>query len=110
MKVNAMKDFITFYEETNNSPYPGMGGKEDIYKSWCEVYEPSTKDIQLSNLETSTVNVTVIIRNVFPEFVPDVSNTFIIDTGMYKGTEFNIKSVAPKEQNTLKIVGSKLWE
>lgn len=110
MRANAMKDYIKFTEVTNNGPYPGMGGKEVIYECWCEVYEPSTKDIQLSALETSTVNVTVIFRNPFPHYVPDVGNTFSIETGMYKGTEFNIKNVAPKEANTMKIVGSKIWE
>lgn len=110
MRANSMKDYIKFQEVTNNSPYPGMGGKQVIYESWCEVYEPSTKDIQLSSLETESTNVTVVIRNVFPEFVPDVGNTFVITTGMYRDTEFNIKNVAPKEQNTMKIVGSKLWE
>ncbi|OEK41303.1 hypothetical protein ASS88_01450 [Staphylococcus saprophyticus] len=110
MRANSMKDYIVFYLEGESGPYPGMGGQKEVYKSWAEVYEPSQKDVQLGNLETSTVNVTVIIRNSFPEFVPDVNNTFTIETGLYEGTEFSIKNVAPKEQNTMKIVGSKLWD
>lgn len=110
MKASAMKDYIKIYSETNESPYPGMGGEELINESWAEVYEPSQKDIQLNSLETSTVNVTVIIRNPFPEFVPSVENTFTLETGMYRGTKFNIKNVSPKDQYTLKIVGSKIWE
>ncbi|EHT6215624.1 head-tail adaptor protein [Staphylococcus pseudintermedius] len=111
MRVNAMKDYIKFQKVTNNSPYPNMGGiKEVVYEAWCEVYEPSTKDIQLSSLETESTNITVIIRNVYPEFIPEVSNTFVVTTGLYSGMEFNIKNVSPKSENTLKIVGSKLWE
>lgn len=105
-----MKDYITFTQIVNSGPYPGMGSKEPIFESWCEVYEPSTKDIQLGSLETSTVNVTVIFRSAFPEFVPDVGNTFTLNTGMYKGTEFNIRTVSPKDENTMKIVGSKISE
>ncbi|MDK3656262.1 head-tail adaptor protein [Staphylococcus pseudintermedius] len=106
-----MKDYIKFQKVTNNSPYPNMcETKEVIYEAWCEVYEPSNKDIQLSSLETESINVTVIIRNVYPEFIPSVKNTFIITTGLYSGNEFNIKNISPKDQNTLKIVGTKLWE
>lgn len=110
MRANSMKDFVVFYQAGEAGPYPGMGGKEEVYKSWAEVYEPSQKDVQLGSLETSTVNVTVIIRNSFPEFVPKVNNTFTIQTGLYEGTEFDIKTVSPKDQNTMKIVGSKKWE
>lgn len=109
MRVNQMKDYVVFNKVAEDGPYPGMGGNDDLFESWCEVYEPSSKDISLGNLETSTVNVTVIIRNAYPEFLPDVGNTFEIKTGMYKDTEFNIKNIAPKEENTLKIVGSKIW-
>lgn len=108
MRVDAMQDFVTFHSVENNSPYPGMGGKVEVFKSWGEIYEPSSKDIELNSLETSTISVTLIIRNVYPEFVPKVKQTFTIETGMYQGTEFNIKSVAPKEQNTIKIVGSEI--
>ncbi|MFC1255998.1 head-tail adaptor protein [Staphylococcus nepalensis] len=110
MRVSAMKDYIIFYAVTNTRPYPGMGGKENIYESWCEIYEPSTKDFQISSLETEKVNVTVVIRNVYPEFLPTVGHTFEVKTGMYKDSEFNIKNIAPKEENTLKIVGEKIWE
>lgn len=109
MRVDAMKDFVTFYSIGSKSPYPGMGGKEEVFESWGEIYEPSSKDIELNSLETSTVNVTLIIRNVFPEYVPKVNQTFVIQTGMYQDTEFNIKNVAPKDENTIKIVGSKIW-
>lgn len=110
MRVDAMKDFVTFYSIGSKSPYPGMGGKEEVFESWGEIYEPSSKDIELNSLETSTVNVTLIIRNIFPEYVPRVNQTFVIQTGMYQDTEFNIKNVAPKDENTIKIVGSKIWE
>ncbi|WP_336832990.1 hypothetical protein [Staphylococcus pseudoxylosus] len=109
MRVDAMKDFVKFFSTGNKSPYPGMGGKDEVYKTWGEIYEPSSKDIELNSLETSTVNVTLIIRNVFPEYVPKVNQTFVIQTGMYQDTEFNIKNVAPKDENTIKIVGSKIW-
>ncbi|RIL33028.1 hypothetical protein BUY98_08845 [Staphylococcus gallinarum] len=109
MRVDAMKDFVTFYNNNNESPYPGIGGKDKVFESWGEIYEPSTKDVQLNSLETSTVNVTLIIRNAFPEYVPKEYHTFIVETGMYQGTEFNIKNVAPKDETTIKIVGSKIW-
>ncbi|MBF0814047.1 hypothetical protein IR133_09980 [Staphylococcus saprophyticus] len=109
MRVDAMKDFVKFFSTGNKSPYPGMGGKEEVFESWGEIYEPSAKDIELNSLETSTVNVTLIVRNTFPEYVPKVNQTFVIQTGMYQDTEFNIKNVAPKDENTIKIVGSKIW-
>lgn len=109
MRVDAMQDFVTFYSSGTNSPYPGMGGKKEVFKSWGEIYEPSSKDIELSSLETSSVNVTLVVRNTFPEFVPKVNQTFVIQTGMYQDTEFNIKNVAPKDEYTIKIVGSKIW-
>ena len=109
MRVNSMKDHIVFYKETQQGPYPGMGGSTEVFKSWAEIYEPSTKDFQIGSLETSKVNITVIIRNAYPEFVPNVNNTFVVETRMYQGIKFNIKSVSPKDANTIKVVGTQ-WE
>ena len=109
MRVSTMKDFVEFYSAKSNSPYPGMSSKNSVFKSWGEIYEPSSKDIELASLDTSTINVTLIIRNTFPEFVPQENQTFTIKTGMYKDVEFNIKNIAPKDENTIKIVGSKIW-
>ncbi|MEP9852111.1 hypothetical protein ABDK10_05350 [Staphylococcus aureus] len=109
MRVNNLKDYIVFYSKAEDSPYPGMGGKTKVFESWAEIYEPSTKDIQLSSFETSNVNVTAIVRNTYPEYVPSVGQSFTVQTGMYENTSFNITNIAPKEDNTVKIVGSKIW-
>lgn len=105
MRMNNLKDFVTFYMVTDNGPEPGMGTSTEVMKAYAEVYEPSAKDIQLGNLETDKLSLTIIIRNTYPEYVPKVNHTFTVNSGMYQGESFNIKHVAPKEANFMKIVG-----
>lgn len=105
MRMNNLKDYITFYDVVNSGPEPGMGTTEEVFKASAEIYEPSVKDVQLGNLELDKTSITVIIRNSFPEYVPNVKQTFTVNTGMYQGMTFNIKNVSPKDANFMKIVG-----
>lgn len=105
MRANQLKDVIYFYDTINNGPEPGMGTTEKVFESFAEIYEPSAKDVQLGNLELDKINITVIIRGTYPEFVPDVNQTFKVMSGMYSGTSFNIKKVSPTERTFMKLVG-----
>lgn len=105
MRSNSLKDYVTFYAITDNGPEPGMGTSKKVFKSYAEVHEPSAKDVQLGNLELDKTNITVIIRNCFPEYVPKVNQTFTLNTGMYQNQNFNIKHVSPKDINYMKVVG-----
>ena len=105
-RLRKLDDYVTFYEISSDSPEPGWEEETEVFKSFCEIYEPSAKDVQLGNLETSKTNTTLIIRNPMPEYIPRVSHTFTINSGLYKGISFNIKNIAPdKQPNYLKLVG-----
>lgn len=105
MRMNNLKDYVEFFDVTDNGPEAGMGTTEKVFEAFAEIYEPSAKDVQLGNLELDKTNVTVIIRNAFPEFTPRVNQTFKVISGLYGGQSFNIKNVAPKDSTYFKIVG-----
>lgn len=105
MRMNNLKDFVTFYKIADNGPEPGMGQSTEVMKAYAEIYEPSAKDVQLGNLELDKTSVTIIIRNTYPEYVPKVNQRFTVNSGMYQGMSFNIKHVSPKDINFMKVVG-----
>ena len=105
MRANKLTNFIEFYRVTYDGPEPGVGHSDKIAGAYAEIYEPSAKDVQLGNLETSKTNITVIIRNSYPEFVPQVNETFKVVTGLYSGMTFDIKTVTPIDNSFIKIVG-----
>lgn len=105
MRMNNLKDFVSFYSVTDNGPEAGMEEKTEIFKAFAEIYEPSQKDVQLGNLELDKTLITVIIRNSFPEYTPKVNETFEVMSSLYNGLSFNIKNVSPKDAHFIKIVG-----
>ncbi|WP_337227954.1 hypothetical protein [Staphylococcus succinus] len=105
MRANKLTNVIEFYDVVDEGPEPGMGVFTKVFESFAEIYEPSAKDVQLGNLELDKTNITVIVRNTFPEFVPRVNQTFKVVTGMYGNESFNIKKVSPSESTFMKIVG-----
>ncbi|MCD5141247.1 MULTISPECIES: hypothetical protein [Mammaliicoccus] len=108
-RMNKMHDIISFFDIVQNGPEPG-GTMVKVFDSFAEIYEPSQKDVQLGNLESSTVNITVIIRNAYPEFVPTVNQQFEVLSGIYNGMKFDIKHISPKDNIYLKVVGGQKWE
>lgn len=105
MRVNKLKDIVSFFEIVDSGPEPGMVTSTKAFEAFAEIYEPSAKDVQLGNLELDKTNITVIVRNSFPEFVPKVNNTFEVMSGLYGSTVFNIKTVSPTDNHFIKIVG-----
>ncbi|WHI59001.1 hypothetical protein PYH69_09555 [Mammaliicoccus lentus] len=108
-RMNKMHDIISFFDVVQEGPEPG-GEQKKLFDAFAEVYEPSQKDVQLGNLETSIINITVIIRNAYPEFVPSVNQIFKVNSGIYNGMTFDIKHISPKENIYLKVVGGQKWE
>lgn len=108
-RMNKMHDIISFFNVVQDGPEPG-GKPEKVFDSFAEIYEPSQKDVQLGNLESSTINITVIIRNAYPEFVPTVNQQFQVLSGIYNGMKFDIKHISPKDDIYLKVVGGQKWE
>lgn len=108
-RMNKMHDIISFFDVAQDGPEPG-GEIVKVFDAFAEIYEPSQKDVQLGNLETSTINITVMIRNAYPEFVPSVNQIFKVNSGIYNGMTFDIKHISPKENIYLKVVGGQKWE
>lgn len=104
-RLRKLDEYVTFYELTQNGPEAGMEEETEVFQSFCEIYEPTAKDFQLGSLETSKTAITVIIRNAYPEYVPHVSHTFKIASGMYENYTFSIKHVAPVDGSYMKVVG-----
>lgn len=104
MRVNKLTDYVEFQKVVNSGPEPG-GSLTTVFQAYCEIYSPSAKDYQMGNLESGKTSITVIIRNSFPEYVPKISEVFVIKTGIYNGKKFNIKTVSPINDEFIKVVG-----
>ena len=106
MNLNELDYRVVFYSVSNNGPEAGASDKKEIFSCFAGLYEPTQKDVQLGNLETSKRSVTINIRNAQPDFLPTVNHVFEIKSGMYAGLTFGIKTVAPaKTPNYIKVVG-----
>lgn len=106
MDLNNLNWYIEFLEVKPIGPEAGMNGEVKVYSCFADLYEPTQKDVQLGNLETTNNSVTIKIRNAHPQFTPSVSQVFVVKNGIYKDMKFNIKNVAPaKTPDYLKVVG-----
>ncbi|MBM6206875.1 head-tail adaptor protein [Staphylococcus epidermidis] len=106
MNLNELDYRVAFYSVSNNGPEAGAGNWEEVFSCFAGLYEPTQKDVQLGNLETSKRSVTINIRNAQPDFLPTVNHVFEIKNGMYAGLTFDIKNVEPaKTPNYIKVVG-----
>lgn len=106
LNLNSLDYRIAFYSLSYDGPEAGMSERVKVYECWADVYEPTQKDVQLGNLETSKKSVTLNIRNAQPQFVPHVNQVFEILNGVYKGLVFDIKNVAlAKTTGYIKVVG-----
>lgn len=106
MDLNNLDWYIEFLEVLPTGPEAGMNKESKVYSCFADLYQPTQKDVQLGNLETSNNSVTLKIRNAHPQFTPNVSQIFVVKNGIYKDMKFNIKNVAPSTTpDYLKIVG-----
>lgn len=61
MNLNELDYRVAFYSVSNNGPEAGVSDKKEIFNCFAGLYEPTQKDVQLGNLETSKRSVTINI-------------------------------------------------
>lgn len=104
MNLNDLDYRVTFYSQESDGPEAGMFSDVEVYSCWADMYEPTQKDVQLGNLQTSKKAITLNIRNAYPQFVPHVNQIFKFQNGLYKDLTFNIKHIAvAKTPHYLKV-------
>ena len=106
MNLNQLDYRVSFFKRVKDGPEAGSEKLQQVYACFAGLYEPTQKDVQLGNLGTDKVSVTLNIRNAQSQYMPTVREVFELKNGLYKGLFFNIKNVAPaKTSGYIKVVG-----
>src|SRR5699024_1549487 len=106
MDLNNLNWYIEFLEVKPTGPEAGMNGVVKVYSCFADLYEPTQKDVQLGNLETTNNSVRIKIRNDHPQFTPSVKQELEIRNGIHKDMKYNIKNGEPyKTRDYLKAGG-----
>ena len=105
-KINYMNHRVAFIQATNSGPEVG-GDYTVVYECFCDMYDPTLKDVQFFDLTSSQHAVTLTIRNAYQEFKPEPHHLFKLLGGYFNGKIFEVISVAPysDSQEYLKIIG-----
>ena len=105
-KVNYMNHRVAFIQAVNSGPEVG-GDYTVVYECFCDMYDPTLKDVQFFELTSSQHAVTLTIRNAYQEFEPKPHHLFKLFGGYFNGKTFEVVSVSPYSDNPeyLKIIG-----
>lgn len=98
---------ITFYEFVPNSgPEPGEQKKRVLFECFANIYNPSSKDIQMVGSKDVLDSITIKIRDTAGEYLPSTKHGVEIDDLMYAEKTFGIIFVGPdlENHNFIKII------
>lgn len=106
-KVNRMNNRVKFFKKGGGGPEAHGSTYTEVYNCYCDEYAPSIKDHEVLDAPAGKKTITITVRNVYQEFKPEYSHLFELQSGYFLGTRFNIKNIAPYDDNPnfLKIVG-----
>ena len=95
---------VTFFRQTNTSPFPDNYTLVEQFSCLAEMYESSTKDMQSVNMNNAKNVVTLNIPNPRMDYRIRHDDVFILQSSMYQDLEFQVEHFAPND-DLLKIVG-----
>lgn len=94
---------VTFYEAYKTGPYPNSKDKQEVYRCFGEIYNPSIKDIEIMNAQGVSSGLTLIIRDTQGEFIPTQDHIIKINNRYFGNTEYRIIDLSPTN-NLLKLI------
>lgn len=95
-RVNTgdLKTPVTFYEYApNDGPEPGESEKSVLFFAWAKIDEVWTKDIEQAKQNQTVSDLTITIRDPYPDYVPLNEHYISIDHPLYINDRYNIKHV-----------------
>lgn len=85
---------ITFYKYIpKTGPEPGEEEKEILLNSWAKIDEVWMKDIELAKQNDTASDLTLTIRDPFPNYHPRNEDYISINHPLYADDRYNIKHV-----------------
>jgi len=91
---------VTFYEYVPNpGPEPGEEEKQILYECWAKVDQIWLKDMELAKSNGTTSDITIIIRDPMPDYIPLNKHYVSIDDLIYKDKRYNVYHVQPDVQD-----------
>ncbi|MGW7930600.1 hypothetical protein ACWEWU_03045 [Staphylococcus xylosus] len=98
---------VTFYrKEAKKGPLPGVITNA-VFRTICEVYSSSTKDLEKVGTTTGKHTITINFRNPHKDYKPLYSDHFELIHDLYDKLEFEIKDISLNSSNKemIKIIG-----
>lgn len=98
---------VTFYEYApNNGPEPGEEEKKTLFNAWAKIDEVWTKDIEQAKQNDTVSDLTITIRDPFPDYNPNNKHYISIDHPLYRNDRYNIKYVQAdfRSKHFIKII------
>lgn len=87
---------VTFYTSRLKE---GIDGRdtwfERVFDSMAEVYNPSLKDIEISNTKGVRSRLTIKIRDPLAGYVPDLKHMVAVHDPRFVGQKFHIIDIRP---------------
>lgn len=107
-KINngSLRTPITFYKLHSDGFEPNGGELSEVYSCLGEVYNPSSKDIDIMNSQGVLQGITINIRNTCGQFVPTLDNIVKINNDFYHDTGFRVVNIEPGQQFIKMILAS----
>lgn len=79
----------------SDGPEQGEEEKRVLFSCWAKVERVRMSDREVAKANGSLEDITVIIRDPFPDFFPDSKQFISVEARGYQDKRYNIKSVQP---------------
>lgn len=101
---------VIFYEFVpSNGPDPRDVEKKVLFKTMCEAYNPSMKDLEILSSSNTKQALTILIRDPLTQFQPNNKHVVEVKDFSYQGVVWEISNVShdPNNHQFIKIILSR---
>lgn len=101
---------VLFYEFVpHEGPEPGDEQKKVVFKTMCEAYNPSMKDLELLNSSNTKQALTILMRDPLKQFQPNNKSVVEVLDFSYAGLFWDVSSVShdPNNHQFIKVILSR---
>lgn len=101
---------VRFYEFIpNEGPEPGDEPKKVVFKTMCEAYNPSMKDLELLNSSNTKQALTILMRDPLKQFQPNNKSVVEVLDFSYAGLFWDVSNIShdPNNHKFIKVILSR---
>lgn len=103
--IGELNTRVNVYEfAPSDGPEQGEEEKRVLFSCWAKVERVRMSDREVAKANGNLDDITVIIRDPYPDFLPDTKQLISINARGYQNKRYNIKSVQPDMQDKRFVV------